>query len=128
MKLWLRLLYARFRLKKFYSKYRIVWEDPAFPEQAMHVTIPDPRWMAVALAGGYLPPVESYFEDAETPHPNAKPIGPMTEEQAINYLIKKDLPPRVWRDYRGNRKILQVVTVGEVSSNRVNRDHWRLSQ
>ena len=31
---------------------------------------------------------------------NTKPIGKMTEEQTIEYLIMKDIPQRVWREYQ----------------------------
>ena len=35
----------------------------------------------------------------------------MTEEEAIEYLIQKDIDPSVWRDYKGNRTIMKIVPV-----------------
>lgn len=56
----------------------------------------------------------------------AEPIGPMTEEQSIEYLIKKDIPPRVWRDYRGNRRIMAIVPVEAVPRDRTHRNAWEI--
>ena len=69
--------------------------------------------MACALQGGILPPVQSYWElkkDEAKPDfvkhtrgpellHNMKPIGSMTEKEAIEYLIMKDIPEHVWRDW-----------------------------
>lgn len=102
---------ARKRLPPVQSQYRVLFEDPADPDAPAKVLVPDPNWMGAALAGGILPS-----------------IGPMTEEQAIEYLIQKDIPPRVWRDYRGNRTILKIVPVELISSDRSYRNAWRISQ
>lgn len=144
-----RLHDAKERLAPVQSKYRVLFEDPANPDACACVLIPDPNWLACALAGGILPPIECYLrdraiEEAFTPaypghvfrwsehggasHPYADPIGPMTEEEAIEYLIKKDIPPRVWRDYRGNRCILRIVPVELVPSDRSFRNAWRVAQ
>lgn len=132
--LWTRLLDAKARLKPVQSKYRVVFEDPSNPDAPAAVLVPDPNWMAAALAGGVLPPIETYLRDRDVPdgqpkeHPYAAPIGPMTEEEAIEYLIQKDIPPRVWRDYKGNRTIMKIVPVELVPSDRSFRNAWRISQ
>jgi hypothetical protein len=132
--LWDRLAAAKDRLTPVQSKYRVVFEDPANPEAPAAVLVPDPNWMAAALAGGILPPIETYLRDRDVPdgqpkeHPYAAPIGPMTEEEAIEYLIQKDIPPHVWRDDRGNRTILKIVPVEAVPSVRTYRNAWRVSQ
>jgi hypothetical protein len=61
-------------------------------------------------------------------HPYADPIGPMTEEEAIEYLIQKDIPPQVWRDYKGNRCVMRIVPVHMIPSDRSFRNSWRVSQ
>lgn len=139
-----RLLWAKENLRPIESKYRIVWEDPAEPEAPAKVTCPAPEWLACALHGGILPPIESYIRDKEiaenTPqekfswrehggpaHPYAEPIDPMTEEEAMEYLIMKDLPLHVWRDYRGNRKIVKIVPVEKVPANRTYRNAWEIA-
>ena len=132
--LWDRLAKAKSRLAPVQSKYRVLFEDPARPDAPAAVLVPDPNWMAAALAGGILPPIETYTRDRDVPdgqpkeHPYAEPIGPLTEEQAIEYLIQKDIPPRVWRDYRGNRCIMRIVPVDRVPSDRTYRNAWRVAQ
>lgn len=132
--LWTRLLEAKSRLKPVQSKYRVLFEDPANPDTPAAVLVPDPNWMAAALTGWLLPPIETYLRDQKVPdgepkeHPYAEPIGPMTEEQAIEYLIQKDISPAIWRDYRGNRTILKIVPVESVPSDRSFRNAWRVAQ
>lgn len=150
-----RLYAAKEYLPPVQSRYRVVFEDPDNPEACASIIVPDPNWLACALAGGILPPIECYIRDREIEeafhakyahllpelrptfrwdehggamHPYASPIGAMTEEEAIEYLIMKDLPLRVWRDYRGNRQILAIVPVEAIPSDRSYRDAWRLAQ
>lgn len=129
-----RLLEAKERLTPVQSKYRVLFEDPEEPDSPMKILVPDPNWLACALAGGILPPIEAYLEDAQKSddepkiHPYVEPIGPMTEEEAIEYLIMKDIPPRVWRDYRGNRTILKIVPVEKVWTDRTFRNAWIIAQ
>jgi hypothetical protein len=52
----------------------------------------------------------------------------MAEEEAIEYLIKKDIPPRIWRDYRGNRVIMKIVPVELIPSDRTFRGAWKVAQ
>lgn len=132
--LWDRLVAAKERLTPVQSRYRVVFEDPANPDAPAAVLVPDPNWMACALEGGILPPIDAYLRDQDVPdgqpkeHPYAAPIGPMTEEEAIEYLIMKDIPPRVWRDYRGNRRIMRIVPVELIPSDRTHRNAWRIVQ
>lgn len=150
-----RLHDAKERLAPVQSRYRVVFEDPAQPDAPACVLVPDPNWLACALAGGILPPVDTYIRDREiedafnaahahlppndrptfrwsehggAAHATAEPIGAMTEEQAIEYLIQKDIPPRVWRDYRGNRCIMRIVPVEAIPSDRSFRNAWRVAQ
>ena len=132
--LWDRLAEAKTRLEPVQSKYRVLFEDPATPDEPAKVLVPDPNWMACALEGGILPPIETYQRDRGVPdgepkeHPYAKPIGAMTEEEAIEYLVKKDIDPSVWRDYKGNRTILKIVPVEMIPSDRSFRNAWRIMQ
>ena len=132
--LWERLAEAKSRLAPVQSKYRVLFEDPSDLSAPAAVLVPDPNWMAAALAGGILPPIDTYLRDRDVPdgqpkeHPYAEPIGPMTEEEAIEYLIQKDIPPAVWRDYTGNRCILRIVPVELIPSDRSWRNCWRIRQ
>jgi len=121
--------------------YAILWEDPSDPDAPAKVTKPSPTWLAMAMHGGILPPVEVYHklrEDEEregfTRHTQGHilhqtpPLGPMTEEEAIEYLIQKDIPPRVWRDYEGNRTVFKIVPVELIPTNRSFRNAWVVGQ
>ena len=132
--LWTRLLEAKSRLEPVQSKYRVLFEDPATPDEPAKVLVPDPNWMAAALAGDILPPIDTYQRDRLVPdgepkeHPYAEPIGPMTEEEAIEYLIMKDIDPSIWRDYKGNRVIMKIVPVELIPSDRSFRNAWKVKQ
>ena len=132
--LWERLLEAKSRLEPVQSKYRVLFEDPATPDEPAKVLVPDPNWMACALEGDILPPIETYQRDRLVPdgepkeHPYAEPIGPMTEEEAIEYLIMKDIDPSIWRDYKGNRVIMKIVPVELIPSDRSFRNAWKVKQ
>ena len=132
--LWDRLAEAKTRLDPVQSKYRVLFEDPATPDEPAKVLVPDPNWMACALEGGILPPIETYQRDRGVPdgepkeHPYAEPIGAMTEEEAIEYLVQKDIAPAIWRDYKGNRTIMKIVPVEMIPSDRSFRNAWRIMQ
>jgi hypothetical protein len=112
----------------------VLFEDPTAPDEPAKVLVPDPNWMACALAGGILPPIDTYQRDRDVPdgqpkeHPYAEPIDAMTEEEAIEYLVMKDIDPAVWRDYQGNRTILKIVPVELIPSDRSFRNAWRVVQ
>lgn len=56
------------------------------------------------------------------------PIGPMTEQEAMEYLLKKDVPPRVWHpSYRHNRILYKIVKRSEIPDEEYYRDCWKLS-
>jgi hypothetical protein len=132
--LWDRLAEAKSRLAPVQSKYRVLFEDPATPDEPAKVLVPDPNWMAAALAGDVLPPIDTYQRDRLVPdgqpkeHPYAEPIGAMSEEEAIEYLVQKDIDPAVWRDYQGNRTIMKIVPVEMIPSDRSFRNAWRIMQ
>ena len=132
--LWDRLAEAKSRLAPVQSKYRVVFEDPSTPDEPAKVLCPDPNWLACALEGNILPPIDTYQRDRGVPdgqpkeHPYAEPVGPMTEEEAIEYLIMKDIDPSVWRDYNGNRIIMKIVPVELIPSDRSFRNAWKINQ
>jgi hypothetical protein len=107
----------------------IVWEDPETPEEPLRITRPTPKWLAMALHGGILPPIEAYAEfqdtgDARSLH-EAPPIAAMTEQEAMEYLLRKDLPRHVW-EQPGNRPRYRIVRQRTLPTDRCYRNAWRL--
>ena len=57
-----------------------------------------------------------------------EPVGPMTEEEAIEYLIKKDVPQSVWQTWdEGNRPKMVICSKEQLPSTREWRNAWRIS-
>jgi hypothetical protein len=148
--LWFRRCYAAQVLPKVQSKYRVAFEDPDDLDAPARILVPDPIWMAAAIAGDVLPDVSCYLEDQKViaayekehgslkgfswkeqggaKHPYGKPRGPMTEEETIEYLIQMVISPSVWRDYKGNRQILKIVPVELIPTDRSFRNAWVIAQ
>ena len=145
--LWLRLVKAKNELEPVQSKYRVVFEDPNTPEEPIKILSPDPNWLAAALKGNILPPIEAYLQDKKVEaewtrdnpgeefswkkaggatHPYVEPTGPMTEEEAIEYLIQKDIPTHIWA-HKYNRPMLKIVPVELVPTDRSYRNAWKLA-
>jgi hypothetical protein len=58
----------------------------------------------------------------------SKPIGPMTEEEAIEYLIMKDIPDRVWHSkYKYNRSMFKIVKREQLPQDNTYRECWKLA-
>jgi hypothetical protein len=131
----------------YYTDYVVLFEDPLTPDAPVQVMIPTPEFMHFALEGGHLPNIDAYIEDreyeeewtknnpgkifsweCEPKHWNAQRIGPLTEEQAIEYLIIKDLPQRVWADTQSNITRFAIVKRAQLPETREWRNAWRLKQ
>ena len=137
-----RLLLAKDQLEPVQSEYRIVYEDPNEPDgTAASILCPDPNWMACALHGGILPPVWVYWELAKdesqpgfTSHTRGYllhetvPVDAMTEEEAIEYLVLKDIPRAVWDDKTANRQRFKICKIEDLPTTREFRNAWKLSQ
>lgn len=132
-----RVAWAHGELPKVQPKYCIVWEDPDTPDEPLHVTTPAPEWLAMAMYGGLLPPVEVYHEIEDTLTADGTvtkghllhdtdPVPAMTEEEAMEYLAQKDVPRRVWQKSH-NRQMFYIVPRSAVPTNRTFRNAWRLN-
>ena len=138
--LWDRLCWAKENLEGHQSDYRVVYEDSL--DECAKILVPDPNWMACALQGGILPPVEVYHELAKdeaqegfTKHTRGyllhetKPIDAMTEEQAIEYLIFKDCPQHVWQNWdTGNKPKMVICRKEQLPSTREWRNAWKITE
>ena len=56
---------------------------------------------------------------------DAPRIGKLTEEEAMEYLIMKDIPRRVWGK-KHNRPMFKIVRTEQVPTDRLFRNAWRL--
>lgn len=134
-----RLGWAKENLEPHQSEYRVVYEDNV--DESAKILVPDPNWMACALQGGILPPVWAYWEmkkDEAQPDfkkhtrgyllHNTEPVPAMTEEQAIEYLIMKDVPESVWKNWNeGNRPKMVICKINQLPQTREWRNAWRIS-
>ena len=133
-----RLCWAAENLEKYHTDYRIVYEDNI--DEPAKVVSPDPNWMACAMHGGILPPVWVYHELAkDEAQPGfekhtrgyllheTEPMGPMTEEEAIEYLIMKDVPQHVWKTWNeSNKPKLRICKTHQLPQTRAWRNAWKL--
>lgn len=134
-----RLCWAKENLDGVQSDYRVVYEDKL--DECAKILVPDPNWMACALQGGILPPVEVYHELAKDEAKEdfkkhtrgyllheTEPVEAMTEEEAIEYLILKDCPESVWKTYNeGNRLKMVICRKEQLPQTREWRNAWRIS-
>ena len=138
--LWDRLCWAKENLDGVQSDYRVVYEDSI--DECAKILVPDPNWMACALQGGILPPVEVYWELAkDEAQPDfkkhtrgyllhdTKPIGSLDEKSAIEYLIMKDINPSIWMNYdSGNKPKMVICRKEQLPATREWRNAWKISE
>jgi len=138
MNLFERLIVAKHEMEGYQSEYRVVFDDPLTPEEPSKILIPDPNFMAAAMHGGILPPVWVYLElhhDEKQPgftrhhrgyllH-ETPPIEALTEEEAIEYLIIKDIPYHVWGESH-NRPVFKICKITDLPATREYRSAWKL--
>ncbi len=134
-----RLCWAKENLESVQSDYRVVYEDSV--DECAKILVPDPNWMACALQGGILPPVWVYWELANDEAQldfkrhtrgyllhNTEPVEAMTQEQALEYLIQKDIPQHVWRKWNeGNKPKIVICNKEQLPATREWRGAWKIS-
>lgn len=128
------------------TDYRVIFDDPDKPDEPTQILVPTSQWMEMAMSGG-LPPIWVYWQlqddeakaIAEGHHGSFKHdpeklalqytaprIGPLTEEEAIEYLIMKDMPRNVWaKDH--NRPMFRVVKKDAIPTDRTFRNAWGMA-
>ena len=134
-----RLDWAKDNLRPFQTKYAVVyqqdWETPA---QIMH---PSPEFMAAAMQGGILPPIEAILalkEEAESPgfrrhtlgpqRDAAPPLAALTEEESVEYQIMQSIPRKIWDGGSGsNSRKMVICHRNKLPASREFRDAWRLN-
>ena len=134
-----RLCWAKENLDGVQSDYRVVYEDDV--DGCAKVLVPDPNFCAAFLQGGILPPVWVYWalaDDEAKPDfkqhtrgyllHETQPIEAGTMEQCIEYLIMKDCPQHVWRDYdSGNKPKMVICRKEQLPATREWRNAWKIT-
>jgi hypothetical protein len=153
-----RLQQAKAELSPVAPQYCIAWENPDHPDDCMKITHPAPEWLACAIAGNILPPVQAYHDlkfgcwvnekyEFETHNEQAaqawcrankgqyeitnghvlheKTIPAMTEIEAMEYLVQKDIPVNVWATSH-NRPYHYIVNRSQIPTDRSSRNAWKL--
>jgi len=136
---WHRLQWAKDHLTRFQTKYAVVYQlDWEAPCAIMH---PAPEFMAAAMHGGILPPIETILamnDDESRPdfvrhtlgaeRDAAKPLGPLTEEEAVEYVIQQSIPREIWDGGSGsNSRRMAICYREQLPASREFRGAWRLN-
>jgi len=133
-----RLAEAKKRLEPHQTEYAVVYEDVDM--DCCSIMHPDPHAMAALMHGGISPPVWVYWElrkDEAQPkfkrhhrtyllHDTPRE-GPKTEEEAIEYLIMKDVPQHIWRNYETSNSVHLKIIRRNQQPNRQFRNAWRVA-
>jgi hypothetical protein len=122
-------------MSRFETEYVVVFEDDSEPDAPAKVLIPAPEWMYQAMQGGELLPIWAHFklreelslEERADIIFNTEKLGPLTEEQAISYLIMKDMPEHVWNNRSSNRPKYKIAKRHQFPETREWRNAWRLA-
>jgi len=137
-----RIEWARQNLKRHDTEYCVVYED--MDNSTAAIMHPDPHCMAMLMHGNLMPPAWVKLklkEDSErsdfVDHKSlgndkllheTQPIGALTEEEAIEYLITTDIPRSVWENWNtGNRQTMVVCSKKQLPQTREWRDAWRIA-
>lgn len=131
-----RIDWAKINLKPRPTDYRIVWEDPDTPEACVKVICPSANFMAMALHGDIIPPAwvkiavrEGVDEKGRVTNGHllhdTQPLGPLTEEEAMEWLAEVYVPERVWKQQH-NRPLMVICRTDQLPGTRVFRDAWHV--
>lgn len=127
-----RVDWAKQNLTPHQTEYCVVYEDVDMDCAAiMH---PDPHCMAMLMHGGLMPPAWAKLKVRQDAATNGhllhetEPEGPLTEEEAIEYLIQTDVPERIWHTWNeGNRPKMVVCKRSQLPATREWRNAWRIA-
>ena len=129
-------------------QYVIVWTDPEDEGNKVTVISPSPRWLGYVMHGYYTCSIEDQLTDIRIKtkwannhpevgfawdkskhkalHPYAPTIGPITEEEAMEYLVKITLPERIWSDTTSNSPRFVICSPSQIPI-KTYRNAWRMA-
>lgn len=136
-----RIAWARQNLEPFHTEYCVVFDNINLPHAS--VMYPDPHCMAALMHGGIHPPAWVRLQlkkDEERKdfikHSDfnghllheVEPMGPLTEEQAIEHLITTDIPEKIWSEWnKGNKPNIVICKRLQIPTDRSFRNAWRIA-
>ena len=136
-----RLRKSRQDLPPFETDYCVVYED--IDMNCCAIMRPASHAMSALMAGGIFPPVWVYWELAKdeakpnfTRHSEGRGYllhdtpreGPKTEEEALLYLIMKDIPEHIWRNYNKSNSVkMKICKKNQLPQSREFRNSWRVA-
>ncbi len=136
-----RIAWSHESLEPFVTQYRVVYEDVDMDCAA--ILCPDSRFMAALMHGGLMPPVDVWHklqEDEARPdftcHSDfrghllheTEPMRPLTEKEAVEFIIMKDVPQHIWRTWNdGNKPKIVICRLNQLPQEKEWRDAWRIS-
>lgn len=131
---------------RYETEYRVVYDDPDGLDEPTKVLYPAPEWMYIAMTEG-VPSIANFWEmeDEETACQEVRGLtpptfrhkdehmrkqevnisGPLTEQQAIEYLCMKDLPRKCWSQQH-NRPMFKIVKASQIPRDRTFRNAWKM--
>ena len=135
-----RIEWARANLQRHETEYCVVYED--IDMDTVSVMHPDPHCMAMLMHGHLMPPAWVKLkikEDEQRPDftclsdfsghllHETEPMGPLTEEQAVEYLIQTVIPKHIWENWDSGNKPKMVICKKSQLPKRDWRNAWRIS-
>lgn len=110
------------------SDYRILYEHP--DNGQLCILTPAAHWMGLALLGGVLDTIEVHLLNQPKLSEFIEPCPPLTEEQAMEYLLIKDVfakHPDLLTS-RTNRRRYLIVRADQINYDRDFRDALSINQ
>ena len=135
-----RIGWAKENLTRHDTEYCVVYED--IDMDTVAVMHPDPHCMAMLMHGGLMPPAWVKLqlqEDEQQPDfvshklgnghllDTTEPMGPLTEEEAVEWLIQTTVPRHIWENWNvGNKPKMVICTKKQLPATREWREAWTI--
>lgn len=100
-------------------QHAIVWDLPQQNDYQIRITYPMSDYIQLLMFGGISPPAALKKTGSADHWNNARPIGPLTYNQALQYIAEADVP-------QGARYV--IVRINDIPEDRSNRDKWLINQ
>lgn len=135
-----RIGWAKENLTRHDTEYCVVYED--IDMDTVAVMHPDPHCMAMLMHGGLMPPAWVKIqlqEDEKQPDfvshklgnghllDTTEPMGPLSEEEAVEWLIQTTVPKHIWENWNsGNKPKMVICTKKQLPATREWREAWTI--